>query len=134
MAKYTKWILTDSFEAGEDLSAAQYLAVALSDGAAVLCDGTTVPIGILQNAPAQGGEALVLMVGITPARVKADDVNIAVGDLLTVDNTGYLVKATSDAAKVIGLALEASEVDGDFINVLVLPLGDLSQVIPASGG
>lgn len=132
MAVYNKLVLTDTFEAGEDLSAARYCAVAFSAGKVVKCDGTTVPIGILQNAPGSGGEALVQMMGITPAYVDGGTVNVAAGDLLTVDSNGHLVKAVSLGAKIIGIALEAATANNKLINVLVNPMGNLSQVVPTS--
>ncbi len=128
---YNKLVLTDTFEAGADLSAAQYHAVALLDGTVVLADADSVPIGILQNAPGSGGEALVQMMGISPAVVDAQSTNIAAGDLLAVNANGHLVKA-SYGAKVIGIALEAASANGAIINVLVCPMGNISQVAPTT--
>lgn len=56
-----------SLVAGGDLSAEQYKFVKLnSSGQAVVCAAVTDrPIGVLQNAPASGGVAEVLVVGGT---------------------------------------------------------------------
>lgn len=52
--------------AGADLSSAQYKFVKISSGNAVVCAAATDrPIGVLQNAPASGQEAEIVVVGGT---------------------------------------------------------------------
>jgi hypothetical protein len=58
--------VTKTFIAGEDLSAKQYYLVKLSSGNVVACSGVTdVPIGVVQNKPALGKAAEVVMLGGT---------------------------------------------------------------------
>ncbi|MBC7289388.1 MAG: DUF2190 family protein, partial [Armatimonadetes bacterium] len=78
------WGADVTFEAGEDLSAAQYLAVKLgtSDGTVVKAGATDQAIGILQNAPSSGEAARVRMFGTTKAVAGAA---ITRGSLVAVD-------------------------------------------------
>ena len=61
-----------SFEAAGDLSSSQYKLVKLDgDGKVVIVAATSdVPVGVLQNAPASGGTASVLVCGVS--KVSAD--------------------------------------------------------------
>lgn len=66
--------MSASFVAGGDLSAKQYYFVKLnSSGQVVNVSAVTdKPIGILQNAPASGGTAEVMLYGISKMSADAD--------------------------------------------------------------
>ncbi len=81
-------------KAGGDLSTKQYHFVKLdSSGDAVICAGATdVPYGVLQNAPASGETAEIMMLGVS--KVKSDGV-IAVGALIGTSSDGQADSKTS---------------------------------------
>ena len=61
-------VLDKTFKAGEDLDTKRYYAVYLSaDQTVKVCDGSHTAIGILQNNPKSGEEAVVRLVGTTKA-------------------------------------------------------------------
>lgn len=77
---------TVTLTAGEDLSSAQYLAVKLSSGEVVKAAATTDrPIGILQNAPGDGGAAEVCISGLSKFVCGG---SVAVEALLGSDSAG----------------------------------------------
>jgi large exoprotein involved in heme utilization and adhesion len=107
-----------SFEAGEDLSEAQFLAVALnSHGKVVKAKSNTLPIGVLQDNPKEGQAANVRMLGIS--KVVAGGA-FAIGDVLTADDDGRLI-AASTGDYPIGLALEAAAQAGQVVTAFILP-------------
>jgi hypothetical protein len=62
-------VLIRSYEAGEDLSADQYRIVRLSAGKVYRPDAATDhPLGVLQNAPAIGEAASVMLIGVSKIR------------------------------------------------------------------
>jgi len=107
-----------SLESGEDLSNAQFLAVALnSNGKVVKAKSDTLPIGILQDKPKEGQAANVRMLGIS--KVVAGGA-IAIGDVLTADDDGRLI-AASTGYYPIGIALEAAAQAGQVVTAFILP-------------
>lgn len=66
--------MSASFVAGGDLSAKQYYFVKLNSSGQVviIAANTDKPIGILQNAPASGGVAEVMLYGISKVSADAD--------------------------------------------------------------
>jgi hypothetical protein len=107
-----------SLEAGEDLSNAQFLAVALdSYGKVVKAKSDTLPIGILQDKPASGRAANVRMLGIS--KVVAGGA-FAVGSVLAADDEGRLI-AASTGHYPIGIALEAAAEAGQVVTAFILP-------------
>jgi hypothetical protein len=108
-----------SIVAGADLSAAQYLAVAIatdnSGVKSVSSDGGRVD-GFLQNAPASGQPASVAIGGITKAIVGAGGVATA-GLALKSGNDGKVV-ASGSGKYTCGISLDAG-VSGDVIRVLI---------------
>lgn len=99
--------------AGVDLTQNQFTAVkhhgtATVDRVIAIAAATDLPLGVLQNAPAQGEESEVVLTGI--AKLKAGG-TIARDDLLTIAADGRFVKATpgTDTTKyVVGRALESA--------------------------
>lgn len=122
--------------AGADLSASQYRAVKVnSAGQVVLCGAGETAIGILQNRPASGKVATVMVAGVSKMVAGAP---IAAGDLVASDAAGKAkvaskaVTNTSDAGTandpligsgVIGVAMTAASADGSVFSVLLLPMG-----------
>ena len=86
-----------SFEAAGDLSSSQYKLVKLDgDGKVVIVAATTdIPVGVLQNAPASGGTASVLVCGVS--KVSADAA-IDEGVMLKTSADGQVTSISMDAA------------------------------------
>jgi hypothetical protein len=62
-------VLIKTYEAGEDLSDDQYRIVRLSSGKVYRPDNSTDhPLGVLQNAPASGEAAAVMLIGVSKIR------------------------------------------------------------------
>lgn len=107
--------------AGADLSSAQYKFVKLnSSGQAVICAAATdIPIGVLQNDPASGAEAEVLVVGGTKIVAGAA---IGEGALLGTSSAGKavaLVAGTDTTKYVVGALLTESGADGDIVTAVI---------------
>jgi len=59
-------VLIRTYPAGEDLTADQFRIVVLASGGVRRPDGATeVPLGVLQNAPASGEAASVMLIGVS---------------------------------------------------------------------
>jgi hypothetical protein len=109
-----------SFSAGADLSAKQHYIVKISAANTVdLCGAGEAAIGVLQNDPASGRAASVLIIGVTYMVVNGNSVNIAAGDPITSAAGGVGVKGTTDKKGLIGYALQAATADGVKISVLL---------------
>jgi len=107
-----------SFEAGEDLSDAQFLAVKLDSRGRVVKAGIgDHAIGILQDNPPAGSGANVRMLGIS--KVKAGDA-FEVGTVLMPGEGGRLVAATTGYYPV-ALALEAATGADQIVTAFILP-------------
>ena len=96
--------------AGADLSSAQYKYVKLSTtDTVILCAAATdVPIGILQNAPASGAEATIMVTGISKV---SSDAALSIGNQIgmSADGQADAKTAGSDTTEyVVGVVLEAS--------------------------
>lgn len=107
--------------AGADLSSSQYLFVKLNaSGQAVICNGATdSPIGVLQNDPASGEEASVLVVGGTKLVAGAainPGIKIGTGANAKADAK---VAGTDTTEYTVGVVLLASSADGDIITAVI---------------
>lgn len=78
---------------------------------------TDVAIGVVQNDPAGGGEALVQNAGEALCIAGVND--LAAGDNVGYDSTGRVVDHTTDNRLSIGRAREASTAIGDYVRVLL---------------
>lgn len=115
-----------TFEAGADLSAKQYYFVKLSAANTVdVCSGATdIPIGILQNDPTSGQEAVVALLGGGGISKVSSNEALTVGWMVGTssdgqadrkipgtDTTEYMcgqvITATTAAAGFAEVALEA---------------------------
>ena len=114
-------VYSQSYSAGADLSAKQYLFMRSSAAGAVnTCglDGKTV--GVLQNKPTSGLAATVRELGRSKLVVDGNAAAIAAGDYLGSDAAGKGIKVTADHKWAGARAEEASTADGDVIEVTVL--------------
>ena len=92
------------------MSSAQYKYVKLSTtDTVILCAAATdVPIGILQNAPASGAEATIMVTGISKV---SSDAALSIGNQIgtSADGQADAKTAGSDTTEyVVGVVLEAS--------------------------
>lgn len=112
-----------TFLAAEDLSSYQYRFITIaSDTTVQLPNGATeYPIGILQNAPVSGEEAVVRMVGIS--KLVMNDA-VAVGVRLKMEYVSTSDNGKGDAADtnkdtVRAVTLQAAGAENDVIAVLL---------------
>ena len=101
--------------AGADLRALQYYYVKLSttDTVVVCAAATDVPIGILQNAPTSGQEAVIMATGISKVNSNAA---LSIGNLIgtAADGQADAKTAGTDTTEyVVGVVLEASSAAGE---------------------
>ena len=89
-----------TFTASADLSAKQYYIVKMSgDNTVTVCAAVTdVPIGILQNAPASGGQAVVRVSGMS--KVSAD-ATLAAGDIIGTSADGQAQPVTQGSETTV---------------------------------
>lgn len=107
--------------AGADLSAKQYYFVKINtSGEAVLCAAATdKPIGVLQNDPASGEEAVITVVGGSKVVASA---SIDEGVLIGTASTGKAdakVPGTDTTEYVAGTVILASGADGEILTALI---------------
>lgn len=106
--------------AGADLSAKQYTFVKVdSDGDVVACGDGELAYGILQNAPEQGDVASVMVIGISPIKLGANQTNAGIS--ISSDTNGEAV-ATADTKYCTGILLEAGSED-EYRSMLICPVG-----------
>lgn len=121
---------TWTFEAGADLSAAQYHLVSLaSTGKVDIATSTAANqanasnhIGVLQNKPTSGRDATVALPGSITKAVKGAGA-VSAGDTLTVTTAGKFSTATATTQVVVAQALSGSTATaaGEVITVLLAP-------------
>jgi hypothetical protein len=107
--------------AGEDLSAKQFYFVKInSSGQAVACSGATdKPIGVLQNDPTSGKEAIVTVVGGTKVVASA---SIDEGALIGTASSGKAdakTPGTDTTEYVVGSVILAAGADGEILTAVV---------------
>jgi hypothetical protein len=107
--------------AGADLSANQYYFVKInSSGLAVLCSGATdKPIGVLQNDPASGEEAVITVVGGSKVVAGA---SIDEGVLIGTASTGKAdakTPGTDTTEYVVGTVILAAGADLEILTALI---------------
>jgi hypothetical protein len=97
----------ETFIAAESLTAVQYHAVLINtSGLAEVGAANERCIGILQNLPDTGEQAVVRTSGQTFAMVDGAT-DVAINDPLDVDASGHLVKQETDKGWIVGYAREA---------------------------
>jgi hypothetical protein len=110
-----------TFTAAADLSAKQYYFVKITaDNTVNVCAAVTdVPIGVLQNAPASGEAASVMLYGIS--KVSANEA-IAVGNNIGTGDDGQadvVAAGTDTTVRLVGQALEAASAAGEIISCAI---------------
>jgi hypothetical protein len=120
MASYGKYFTIPGAIAGESFAAKQYYVCKVGTTAQEVkvagTAATDLVIGVIQNDPADGGEAEVACMGVAKA---AAETGITYGDYLTTSSTGRVKTTTTDGDSLVGMALEASSAAGDIIKVVV---------------
>ena len=97
----------ETYVAAEDLSALQFHQVDLTTSTTVSAsDANDKSIGILQNAPASGEQAVVRTAGESFCMVDGTT-DIAVSDGLDADASAHGVKQETDKGWIVGFAREA---------------------------
>ena len=116
-------VLKVTFTAAADLSAAanQYKFVKLTASNTVnVCDGATdKPIGVLQNTPASGGAADVMIIGISKVQGDAD---LSVGNLVGTSADGQAdakTPGTDTTEYVVGQVIEDNAAAGGYATVAI---------------
>lgn len=114
------YALRITLEAGEDLSTKQYRFVKIDTGKAVACSAATdVPIGVLQNDPASGEEAAIVVVGGTKIVSSA---SIAAGIKIGTNNAGKAdakVAGTDTTEYTVGQVVLGASADGEYLTAVV---------------
>ncbi len=130
MAFQSSPVLDFSFKAAEDLSSYQYHFVKIdTSGKAKLLDASNeLPDGVLQNAPAEGEEATVRILGISKVVAKASlDEGTFVKGMYSIDaDCGKAASSESTKSLTMGRVVGASGADGDLCSVLLTPYVGLS--------
>lgn len=110
-----------AMQAGADLSAKQYYCVVADtdEGDVVLAGANVKIMGVLQNAPASGYAATIRTARGVTTKVIAGDV-VAVGDFLSTDSSGRVVKASGAKQIINGQALSAAAAAGEVIEMIIL--------------
>ena len=111
-------ILEITFKAEADLSAVQYyvMKVSAEDQVNIPTARTDVTIGVLQNEPKSGENAVIRVAGTTKAKSWS---TITRGTYVTATADGRIMTADTDKDVVIGIALESAAADGDIIEILL---------------
>ena len=115
----SNYISIPGLTAGADLSAKQYYVVKLASTAKQVIVGaaaTDAVIGVVQNDPGSGEEALVAALGVVQVATEA---SVTMGDWLAASTTGRAKTTTSANDDVIGRALETNSAAGDIIGALI---------------
>lgn len=109
-------ILSKTFTADADLTDYQYRFVKLTSTGVDICGNTEQPIGILQNAPDDGEQANVMIMGISNLVAHAA---ISINAILGSQASGRAVTVSADKALYNAVALEAATDQDDEIKVLL---------------
>jgi hypothetical protein len=105
-----------TLKASEAFTAKYYVAQMDSSGDAEMGEGATdLLLGICQNEPADGENALIRIGGTSKAVAGG---SISIGDWVTSHTDGTIVATTTDKQTVIGRALEEAD-SGDIIEIML---------------
>lgn len=112
-------ICDGSRTAGGDLSSKQYYFVKLNSSGEVVivAANTDIPYGILQNAPASGGQATVALCGISKV---SGDADLTKGNLIGASADGQAaayVNGTDTTKYIVGHVLEDNSAAGGLATV-----------------
>lgn len=102
-----------------DLSNHQYMYVKLGTEdrtVTAITSATDEPLGILQNSPPDGAQAVVRILGESPVRAGAD---LAVGQKVGTDGTGLSIPKTSAGQFFCGRVIGRAASGGDLGTVII---------------
>lgn len=107
--------------AGGDLSSSQFKFVKLNSSGQVVdvAAATDIPVGVLQNKPASGGAAEVMVIGITKVQGDAD---LAKGNQIGTSSDGQAaayVNGTDTTKYVVGQVLLDNSAAGGIASALI---------------
>jgi len=116
---YEENVRTATFEAGGDLSTAQYKFVKLaSDGQVDVAGDGNDAVGVLYTTASAAGRAVaVAYEGV--AKVIAGD-SIEEGARVTIDNSGRAVSTVGTGEYVVGVAKEPAGTAGEVTSILLM--------------
>lgn len=108
-----------SAKAGADLSAKQYFYVKLNaDNQVILCAAATdIPLGVLQNDPASGQDATVMVMGVSKVE---SDAALTAGWLVGTSADGQAdrkIPGTDTTEYITGQVIQGTGAAGDFATV-----------------
>jgi hypothetical protein len=133
MAFESSPVLDFSYEAAEDLSDYQFHFVCIdSNGKIALMDAVSdVPIGVLQNAPESGEEAVVRHLGISRvvANGSIDEKAHIKAEFVSVTDCGKAASNTTTYTTSLGRCVAASSAEDDLISVLLTPGGVVTKAL-----
>ncbi len=101
--------VTQTYKAGEDMSDKQFYLVYLSAADTVsLCTENGKAIGILQNEPESGEEAVVAVSGISKFHAAE---TVAIGKYVTSTSAGKGEVVDAAGEHAVGMCVEAADAD-----------------------
>ena len=126
------WVWDESFTANADLNAYQYHAVTTGSVAREVKVGTggssPIPLGILQNDPNVGSEAVVRLMGKTKAWVSASTgTDVSAGDFLTCGSQGHMELIEGSTAWAVALEPMTAATGCGVIEVLWFGVGFFTE-------
>ena len=115
-------VLVKTFVAGADLTGSQWLFVKLSGAnTVVVCAAATdKPVGVLQNNPASGGGAVVMMIGIS--KVQADAALATAGTLIGTSSDGQAdakIPGTDTTEYIAGFTISTAANAGELVTCAI---------------
>lgn len=104
-----------SFATAADLSTHQYKIVELTAENTVnlVNSAADKPLGVLQNKPKSGEQAIVRMLGVS--KVKVNAAGLTAGDNVGTDAVGRAIAKTADKDYVIGRCLTTAAATADLL-------------------
>jgi hypothetical protein len=115
----SNYITLPGLTASATLAAKQYYVVKMASTAKQVIVGaaaTDAVIGVVQNDPAAGEEALVAIAGACKAAAEA---SVSAGDFVASSTTGRVKTTTTGNDDYVGKAIEASSAAGDIITIIL---------------
>lgn len=111
-----------SLVAAESMASAQFYFAKVSgdNGAAICTELTDMPCGVIQNKPASGGAAEIMVMGVTKVLVGAGGALVA-GNLVGCDADGKAVAVDPDGTSDyywVGQCLEGAAA-GEYATILI---------------
>lgn len=118
-------LLEVSYAAAEDLSSDQYrIMVLTSSGVRRPDSATEQPIGVLQNAPASGEEAVIRLIGCGGITKIQGNAALAINDRVAMEYVSATdagkAQAAVDTQYPVGIIVEASDAEDDLASMVLI--------------